>query len=235
MKFRLFCFGSHLMVSLLVALLAMGLVFWVWYPSPLDKALGVASIFLLMLCIDVIVGPLLTLLVAKKGKKTLRMDLVTIGIIQLLALAYGLYMVAQGRPVWIVYDSGRFEVVQAYEAVFESDDSLASNAFQLELTGPVWAAVSDSVPSSVANGDAYYRAKFLRDYDEKIAVSAGTRAYPIAVLKRFNEPRKVDAILSSYPEADGFIPIAAKQKSLAMLVSKKAIGRPIAIVDLSPW
>lgn len=222
------------MVSLSVALFAMWLVFWVWYPSPLDNALGVAGIFVLMLCIDVIIGPLLTLIVARKEKRTLKMDLLTIGILQLIALIYGLFIVAQGRPVWIVYDSGRFEVVQAYEALVDPDAATTLSAFYLGLTGPVWAAASDSVPASASKGDVYYRAAYLRDYDEKVAVGVGARAYPLVVLNRFNDPREVDAILSNYPEADSFVPVAAKLKSLVVVINKKE-GRPIAVVDLSPW
>ncbi len=234
MKFRLLCFASHLAVSFVIALCALFVVFSLWYPAPLDKALGVVSIFLLLLAIDVIVGPLLTLLVAKQGKKTLKMDLLTIGIIQFLALAYGLYTVAQGRPVWLIYDDGRFEVVQAYEVVLKPNGSSSSETFHLGLTGPVWGAVTNSIPSSIAKGDAYYRAEFLQAYDEKVATNIGAHLLPLAVLKRFNDPASVDAILSAYPEANGFLPVAAKQKSLSVLMNKEA-GRPIAIVDLSPW
>lgn len=234
MKFRLLCFGSHLFLSFIIALLAVGLVFWLWYPSPLDKALGVGNIFLLLLCIDVVIGPLLTLVVAKQGKKTLMMDLLTIGVIQLLALTYGLYIVAQGRPVWMVYDSGRFEVVQAYEAVLTPKDSSAPDTFRLGLTGPVWGGVTDSLPAVVGKGDAYYKAEFLQSYDEKIAAHVGAHSLPLEVLKRFNDPAKVNAILSAYPDVNGFVPIAAKNKSLAVLVNKER-GYPIAIVDLSPW
>lgn len=139
MKFRLLCFGSHLFVSFIIALLSLFVVFLLWYPSPLDAALGVADIFLLLLCIDVIVGPLLTLLVAKQSKKTLKMDLLVIGILQLAALSYGLYIVAQGRPVWMVYDNNRFEVVQAFEAVTQPG---SSSPFQLRLTGAQWGGCS---------------------------------------------------------------------------------------------
>lgn len=234
MKFRLLCFASHLAVSFAIALCALFVVFSLWYPAPLDKALGVVSIFVLLLAIDVIVGPLLTLLVAKQGKKTLKMDLLTIGVIQFLALAYGLYTVAQGRPLWLIYDAGRFEVVQAYEAVLDSNDRSSPKVFHLGLVGPVWGAVANSVPSSIAKGDAYYRGEFLQVYDEKVAANVGIHSLPLAVLKRFNDPAKVDSILRVYPEANGFVPMAAKQKSLSVLVNKE-VGRPIAIVDLSPW
>jgi hypothetical protein len=234
MKFRLLCFASHLSVSFAIALCALFVVFSLWYPAPLDKALGVVSIFLLLLAIDVIVGPLLTLLVAKQGKKTLKTDLLTIGVIQFLALAYGLYTVAQGRPVWLIYDNGRFEVVQAYEAVLDSNDASSSKIFHLGLAGPVWGALANSVPSSIAKGDAYYRSGFLQAYDENVAESVGIYSLPLAVLKRFNDPAKVDSILRAYPEANGFMPMAAKQQSLSVLIDKD-VGRPIAIVDLSPW
>lgn len=233
MQFRILCFGSHLLVSFVIAILSLYLVFWVWYPSPLDKALGVQDIFLLLLCIDVIVGPVLTLIVAKKGKKTLKMDLLTIGVVQLLALTYGLYIVAQGRPVWMIYNFGRFELVQAYEAVLNPNNS-SSNIFYLRVTGPVWGAVTDSPPESIDKKKAYLRAEFLRLYDEKAAANVGAHSLPLAVLKRFNDPEQVDAILSAYPEADRFVPMAANQKSVSVLVDQET-GIPIAIVDLSPW
>jgi hypothetical protein len=234
MKFRLLCFGSHLLVSLLIAILSVGLVFWLWYPSPLDKALGVAHIFLLLLSIDVIVGPLLTLIVAKQGKKSLKMDLLTIGVVQLMALSYGLYVVAQGRPVWIVYDSGRFELVQAYEAVVAPKDSPSPSGFHVGLAGPMWGAVIDQLPATISKGDAYYKAEFLQAYDATVAGKVAAHSRPFGVLNIFNDPVKVKAILASYPEADAFVPMAAKEKSLIVLVNK-AKGEPIAIVDLSPW
>ena len=49
---------SHLFISCLIALLVIGLVFFIWYPSPLSTAVGVTHIFLMLLVIDVILGPL---------------------------------------------------------------------------------------------------------------------------------------------------------------------------------
>lgn len=68
MSKRLKFFLSHLSISLIIALLVIGLVFFVWYLSPLAAAVGVTQIFLMMLAIDVIVGPVLGLFVYKEGK-----------------------------------------------------------------------------------------------------------------------------------------------------------------------
>lgn len=229
MKFRLLCFGLHLLISFVIAIILLGLVFGLWYPSPLRSALGVERIFLLLLCIDVIIGPILTLLIAKQGKKTLKMDLLTIGLIQFAALTYGLYMVALGRPVWIVYDSGRFELVQAYEAKF----SPSSDVFHLVFTGPVWRAVIDSVPVSNRE-DAYYRAELLQIYNERIGIIAGGLASPLASLQDFNDREIVEKVLKKYPQANGFLPLAAKKKAMTVLLNKET-GKTVAIVDLSPW
>lgn len=231
MNFRLKCFGYHLLISLLIAVLTLFIVFHLWYPSPLDEALGVADIFLLLLCIDVIIGPLLTLVVAQHGKKSLKMDLAVIGILQMLALSYGLYIVAQGRPAWLVYNNNRFEIVQAYEAV-PSPDS-ANNELPLSFTGPIWGAVIEPLPASVKRSEAFYQQAFLQGYESALA-EGRINSMPVEVLRRFNKADEVDRVLGLYPQAKGFIPITGKEKSMVVLVDD-SIGELIAIVDLSPW
>lgn len=237
MNFRLRCFSLHLLLSLVMAALALSLVFLVWYPSPLDLALGVTSIFLLLLGVDVILGPLLTLLVAKKDKKTLKMDLLIIIVIQTAALLYGLYIVAQGRPVWIVYDSGKFELVQGYEVIgLDGEDVLP--AFQyLPYSGPIWASVSPAgdfkLGENLSLQDQYLHAEYLIEYQQR-ATGFDNRAIPLQVLHHFNNTVRVDKILKKHPKADAYIPLQAKKKTLTVLVNK-ATGEPVAIVDLSPW
>ena len=117
MSKRLKFFLSHLSISLLIALFVIGLIFFVWYPSPLAQAVGVIYIFLMLLAIDVVIGPILGILVYKQGKKTLKMDLIVIILLQLSALGYGIYSIEQGRPAWLVYNVDRFELVRNNEIV----------------------------------------------------------------------------------------------------------------------
>ena len=76
----------HLLLSLLVALAALIWVFNAWYPAPLHDALAVTYIFLLLIVVDMILGPILTLIVYKPGKTTLVFDLMVIAALQLCAL-----------------------------------------------------------------------------------------------------------------------------------------------------
>src|SRR5690606_18525235 len=112
MPSRFKSFSIHLLISAVAALLAAGLVFFIWYPAPLHMAAGVTNIFLLLLIVDVILGPTLTLLIYKPGKKSLVMDLTVIALLQLSALIYGLYTMADGRPAWLTFAKDRFEMVR---------------------------------------------------------------------------------------------------------------------------
>ncbi len=107
----------HLLISFVVACLTAGLVFIVWYPSPFEALLSVSSIYLLLLFVDVVCGPMLTMVLADplKSRRELSLDLGLVAVIQLLALFYGIYSVALGRPVAVVFEKDRYVVVSASE------------------------------------------------------------------------------------------------------------------------
>ena len=93
------------------------LVFGVWYPSPWRQLLGVAGVFGLVVGVDLVCGPLLTLVLAspKKSRKERWVDLSLVGTIQLVALAYGLWAVFAARPVALVFEVDRLTIVSANE------------------------------------------------------------------------------------------------------------------------
>ena len=111
LKNRFYAFGLHILFSFLLLILALLLVFKLWYPAPLDQAMGVTEIFWFILGVDLILGPLLTFVVFNPKKKELKRDLIIILIIQIAAYIYGLYTVAQGRPVWQVFVVDDIELV----------------------------------------------------------------------------------------------------------------------------
>ena len=117
LKSRLSAAGIHLLISLALAAAAAWLVFGLWYPYPYREISGGRELFFLVMAVDVIMGPLLTLAVFNRNKpfRELRRDLAVIGLLQLAALAYGLWTVAVARPVHLVFEYDRFRVVHAIE------------------------------------------------------------------------------------------------------------------------
>jgi len=98
--------GIHLLCSVFVALLASVLVFGMWYPFPFRELSGGRELFLLVVVVDVICGPILTLVLfcPKKPRAELWRDLGLVAFIQLGALFYGLGAVREARPLFLVHE-----------------------------------------------------------------------------------------------------------------------------------
>lgn len=107
----------HLGLSVAVALLSAAFVFGLLYPPPYRAMLGVGSIFLLVLAVDVVCGPLLTLVLAspKKSRRERWLDFSLVGVIQVLALLYGLHSVWLGRPTVLAFEMDRLVITTANE------------------------------------------------------------------------------------------------------------------------
>lgn len=115
MNFRTRAASLHFLASSGVALLSGLLVFLLWYPPPYATLAGGLTLFAMMIGIDVVLGPLLTALVANpsKPRKELQRDIGLIVLVQLLAFGYGMYTIALARPVHMVFEVDRLRVVSA--------------------------------------------------------------------------------------------------------------------------
>jgi hypothetical protein len=235
----------HLGVSLCIALCVLLLVFVVWYPAPLHTAIGVTQIFLIVLAVDLVIGPLLTFVVFKHGKKTLKFDLSVIALLQLAALLYGLYTVAVGRPAWVAYNVDRFDVVRAYE-LQEKYQTLAKPEYAAApLWGPHWVAAlvpagreerNNLTLESVGGGADLAQRPNLYAPVSAAKADMQKRAKPLDKLKALNTGNEalVDEILKKYPQADSFVPLKAPIQDMTVLL-RKDTAEVVAVVELKPW
>ena len=242
MSKRLKFFLSHLSISLLIALFVIGLVFFVWHPAPLSKAVGVTHIFLILLTIDVVIGPILGVLVYKTGKKTLKFDLTVIILSQISALLYGIYSIEQGRPAWLVYNVDRFELVRKND-IIQDNLKQAPLAFQhVSWFKPQYAAVKFAKDVNQRNEDMFAEvlggisiAQRPERYIElnKAKKQMQQRSQKLELLQQYNNKINVEKILAKYPEATAFLPMKANAVDMTVLINKQ--GEVVKIVDLRPW
>lgn len=233
----------HLSISAVVALMAVGVVFLIWYPHPLHTAAGVTEIFLIVLGVDVVIGPLLTALVYRQGKKSLRFDLSTIALLQLLAFSYGLWTVAEGRPAWLVFNADRFDLVQAYQIDQRKLGEAPADFRSAPWTGPRWVSArraetaeerkTIALEAMIAGVDVAQRPELYRSLDEG-AKAMRERAKPLEELTRYNSPSTVAEARQRWPQADAYLPMMARAHPVTVLINK-ASAKVVAIVDLNPW
>ncbi|MFI8010095.1 TfpX/TfpZ family type IV pilin accessory protein [Acinetobacter sp. ABJ_C4_1] len=236
-------FLRHLLISFLFAFFILMWVFFVWYPQPLAKAVGVIHIFIMLIAIDVILGPTLSFFVYKEAKKTLKFDLAVIILIQILALGYGLYSIAQGRPAWLIYNVDRFELVRNNE-IIEANIQITQPQFRSpSWFNPQFAAVkvpknkeerSKSMFEEIFSGISSAQRPELYVDLVQVKPLIRNKVQNLNELEKFNPKQQVENILKKYPEANAWVPLKANAVDMVVLMDKNS-AQVVKIVDLRPW
>lgn len=235
-------FLIHLGLSALVVGTVIVLVMLFWYPAPWMQVIGAANVLGILVAVDLIVGPCLTLLLYKPGKPGLVFDLCMIGLVQLVALGYGIHTVYQERPYYVVFVKDRFEVL-AYKDVAAQD--IKDEALRRkDWRQPVMAIASMPTDAVARNRvleetlfegkpDIHARPEFWSPY-------AGNTAEVLAGAKSINEllhwrPELVDE-LDADMATDKFVyaPVMGR-KQVFSLILDKSTGQPVRLVDIDPW
>lgn len=232
----------HFFISICISLISLFWVFNAWYPGPLAKATNVTYIFLMLLAIDIILGPILGFVVYNEKKKTLKFDLAVIFLLQLSALAYGVYSISQARPVWIVYNVDRFELVRKNELIEDNIQQAQLQFQQPSWFKPEYAATEFAKNTQQRNDDMFaeimggisiaQRPERYVDFAQA-KEQIQKRAQNLDLLNQYNDKINVEKILSKYPKATAFVPLKANAVDMTVLINHQ--GEVVKIVDLRPW
>ena len=229
----------HFAGSLLVALIVGTLVFGVWFPHPFRSLAGGTVLFFLIMGVDIVCGPLLTLVLFNplKPKRELLMDLSLVVVLQLAALAYGIWTVHQARPLYLVHEVDRFKVI-ALADVDAAELPKLPEALQPSLfNGPQTVGLRDASPEerktvmfeSVEGGRDYgERPGFYVAYDAAQAAKTYAKAKPLADFAKKYSSKQADIDkLQTQAGADAkllrYLPIMARQDWVAVLNPKGEI------------
>ncbi|MDX2218770.1 MAG: TfpX/TfpZ family type IV pilin accessory protein [Burkholderiales bacterium] len=247
---RLRAFSIHLACSALVAGAAALFVSQIWYPSPLLRLLGGFEIFLMLIAIDVVLGPTITLIIAKPGKSRLALsfDYTVIGAVQLAALIYGMNTLAVARPAFITFAKDGFLVVRANDV---SPAELAEAKFpefqSIGIGKPRWALAElptnleerNKVILDVAGGGRDYWGfpKYYRPMQWKVAADA---AKPLDTLRSrlpagtVLDINYVAGAQQAEESALGFVPFIDRSRSIAAVLDRRS-GEIVGYAWHSPW
>ena len=233
--------GFHLVISLLVGLVLLALCWFMWYPAPMLMAIGGQEIFLLVVGIDVVLGPLLTLVVFKSGKKTLKFDLAVIALLQIAALVYGVGTLLEARPAYVAALGDKFQVIQATEV---TDANLVKAKTSLPWWGPRWVGTKaptdrydiDAVNDVATVGGGRGHFPQLHVPYDSMAKELIQRAQPIAALKKINSAQaaEIDAWLAKHgytEQTAKFQPITISASEFVVMIDAKTA----AVIGIAPF
>lgn len=237
-------FAIHISYSIAIVGTVLALMFFIWYPKPYFEADGAHHIVAILASVDVILGPLLTLIIFKPGKPGLKFDLSVIALVQLAALGYGTNILYSERPSYVVHAVDTFKLVPA--SIIDPDQI----PYPEMLPGPfappklIYAHLpedpkkrSDLLLKTLETGKDI---ESLPEYYEPYASNIGRvldSARPLALLRSTSAGAAEainDFLRASQGEIDQFVyvPLIGKNKELA-LVLDRVTGMPSGSLPLS--
>lgn len=239
--------GIHLALSVVIAAAVLASLLLVWYPQPYFRLAGGAGLMLILIGVDVVVGPLLTFIVFNPAKKSLGLDLSAIAALQVAALVYGISVIAQARPVYVVFSGDRFTVVAANAIDPESLASAPPPYDTLPMNGPriVGARVPDDPKERervMLLAAAGIDLPLLPRYFVPFAAVAGelrAKARPIAELEQRNPQAKgaVDAAVARAARSRAslvWLPVLGRLEAGSAIVDTSR-NEVVAVVPVSPF
>lgn len=247
---RWIAFSIHLGISALIGMIVVGAMLLVWYPGPFFTAMGGNDLVLILLGVDVVLGPVITLVIFNRGKglRLLRLDLAIIGTIQVAALAYGVHVIAEVRPVYMVFTVDRFDLVAANDLKESELARVADPEFQSVPWGrPRTIAVKSPtepreqmriIQSALAGADLQTFPQYYVKY-EALARRALKVSKPVAILRRRHpeEAARIDAKLAELgrrQEELRFLPLKARTRDYCVLLDARD-GSVVGFLELIPW
>lgn len=240
-------FGVHLALSALIAATVVMLVVVLWYPQPYFLAMGGENLLRLLIGVDVVLGPLITLIIFDPAKPRLKYDLAAIAVLQVAALAYGSYIMFEARPVYNVFVGDRFNTVAANAIDADSLSRATEDYRSLPMSGPrVVAAKLPQDPKELAdvimglgNGsvDLPDLPHLYVPYAQA-ASSAAKAARPLVSLAQRNKENSaaIDQFVGEHgrDRSLGYVPVKARNKDFSAVVDRKT-GEIVGYLAISPW
>jgi len=252
MKFRLTTFALHLAASAFVLLAVFGLLYFGWYAWPAWYLLGAGSMVGLIVLVDALLGPLLTLMIANpaKPRAELRRDIALIVLVQVAALVYGLFTLWQARPLFYALTLDRIELVTAADFDRSGLEQAAQRGAKIMPTWTslpqwIWAPLPDNPEQAQAivmsaiggGGDVTSMPELFRPWADGVgALQKMLHPMPALKAQRGLDEAKYEKLLARLgrPESDfGWLLMQGPRRNGSM-VFERASGRPVLFVQAEP-
>lgn len=237
----------HFVIGLFFITPILTYILLIWYPSPTLEASGLKPILIILIITDLIIGPILTFIVFKPFKKSLKLDLSIIAICQIIAFSYGLYTIYLGHPIYIVYAVDRFSIVTLKDFKDSNYETTKLPVKANFLGRPLlaYAKLPDKLEEKqkitfeVLSGksDIDQRPEYYKSFDENSSyiINGGINLDKIKgnktaslLLKKILSTKEISI------DECSFFPIVGKEKDM-IWIWNKLTKKPLDFIDIDPW
>jgi hypothetical protein len=184
---------------------------------------------LLVACVDLVLGPAMTALVYKPGKRWLWLDISIIVFLQIAALIYGAYVVSAQRPGYLVLVADRIYVVATQDVIgVPSISELSPKArspLVVRYNSPTF--LGGAFPNITNSpGDPPPQALFAADYAPMVIDPAakGLLYGELATVKLLGDEARIKQALEAINEGQvGYVLIG--RKAIGVVILDKGTGQ----------
>jgi hypothetical protein len=237
----------HFLISATIVSVIFAVIFFVWYPGSTFRIAGAVSIVLVLVGVDLVLGPALTLMVYKEGKPGLKFDLIVIALVQLTALVYGTNTLYQERPYYMVFAVDRLILVteaqvDKSEIRFpELTEKPFADVIRVLARRPEDPAEFQKYLDSVlidGQPDLESRPEYWEPYaNGKDVILQATK--PLEDINRTSErdERRVQRAIARHQDDHprvGYVPIGTLDEDIGMLMDMDT-AEPLGVIDVDPW
>lgn len=165
-------FSIHFSISVLIFIVLTAIIYFALFPGPLFLTDGGIQGVKLIAGVDLVLGPLLTLLVYKQGKKGNRQDLTIIALLQVTMLIVGCYLVYNSRPIAVIFSDSKFHTMSQSSFEMHGIDSskIAQHPFRPKyflIPEPKDSATASEVRiAQLSEGPLYLKYEQYQPYQE---------------------------------------------------------------------
>jgi len=235
--------GLHLLISVAIAATVLVVMLQLWFPGRLFSAGGGNDLLFILVTVDVIIGPLITLAVYRQGKRGMTFDLVVIAALQVSALAYGMHIVYLARPAFIVFVKDQFQVATVVDIPPEDYARAKYPQFSRPPAGgPLWVFSeyptdqeqrNDVTWAALSGRDMETFPQFFAPYDQH-RQEVLKAAWTLAKMREMEpaESKIVDAFIKEEglkEDAVRYVRLKARRSWVAVLIDAKT-AEPLKMV-----
>lgn len=237
----------HLLISAAVVAAIFSIVFLIWYPGWTFRVAGAVDPLLVMVSVDIVLGPLLTLIIYKAGKPGLKFDLSFIATVQLIALFYGSYTLYSERPHYLVFAIDRVTLVANKNVDITKiggelrAQNRIGNIVKVFARPPAGRAEFQRFLDSVlfeGQPDLERRAEFWEPWlsgaqDVRASVRLLSEFDPANELEQAAIEDAVRRLGNAHPQL-GLLPVGGIEDDIGLLVDKESLEL-LGVIEVNPW